>query len=299
MRRITAALAAGAIVALGTATAQAANTDYSQVARNIIPSGQQELISPIPADATAQAQMYNALTPLFDHVSNADLFSDFKSEQFGLGTDGPGTVEPVPFPGVTIVRDKFHVPHVSATTHAGGVWAAGWIAAEDRGLLLQEARDNSRVAALDVPGLTAIGLIENLQDFQPSAQTESVLSRQTRVLEKAGREGRAVLSDIDQFVIHEGAGEVKCGLAVFDVGLLADRGHGRIRRWVKGFRGRADLVLRLSEPVLRGSLGGMVGRRRFFGAVLRGSGWHRGFGGCQVMAVGLGAGSLTQRSGWE
>jgi acyl-homoserine lactone acylase PvdQ len=200
MRRITAALAAGAIVALGTATAQAANTDYSQVARNIIPSGQQELISPIPADATAQAQMYNALTPLFDHVSNADLFSDFKSEQFGLGTDGPGTVEPVPFPGVTIVRDKFHVPHVSATTHAGGVWAAGWIAAEDRGLLLQEARDNSRVAALDVPGLTAIGLIENLQDFQPSAQTESVLSRQTRVLEKAGREGRAVLSDIDEFV---------------------------------------------------------------------------------------------------
>jgi acyl-homoserine lactone acylase PvdQ len=200
MRRITAALAAGAIVALGTATAQAANTDYSQVARNIIPSGQQELISPIPADATAQAQMYNALTPLFDHVSNADLFSDFKSEQFGLGTDGPGTVEPVPFAGVTIVRDKFHVPHVSATTHAGGVWAAGWIAAEDRGLLLQEARDNSRVAALDVPGLTAIGLIENLQDFQPSAQTESVLSRQTRVLEKAGREGRAVLSDIDEFV---------------------------------------------------------------------------------------------------
>jgi acyl-homoserine lactone acylase PvdQ len=200
MRRITAALAAGAVVALGAATAQAADTDYSQVARNIIPSGQQESISPIPADATAQAQMYNALTPLFDHVGNADLFSDFKSEQFGLGTDGPGTVEPVPFGGVTIVRDRFHVPHVAATTHAGGVWAAGWIAAEDRGLLLQEARDNSRVAALDVPGLTAIGLIENLQDFQPSAQTESVLSRQTQVLEKAGREGRAVLSDIDEFV---------------------------------------------------------------------------------------------------
>src|SRR6201999_2411713 len=43
MSGITAALAAGAIVALGTATAQAraADTDYSQVARNIIPSGQQ------------------------------------------------------------------------------------------------------------------------------------------------------------------------------------------------------------------------------------------------------------------
>ncbi len=199
MRRITAALAASATVALGAAApAGAADVDYSQVARNIIPSGQAGSL-PIPADATAQAQMYNALTPLFDHVTNADLFSDFKSEQFGLGTDGPGTMEPVPFPGVTIIRDRFDVPHVTATTHAGGVWAAGWIAAEDRGLLLQETRDNSRVAALDVPGLTAIGLVENLQDFQPSAQTEAVLSRQTQVLENAGPEGRDVLSDIDEF----------------------------------------------------------------------------------------------------
>jgi acyl-homoserine lactone acylase PvdQ len=201
MRRITAALAAGAIVALGAACAQAsaADVDYSQVARNIIPSGQQGSV-PIPADATAQAQMYNALTPLFDHVSTAALFSDFKSEQFGLGTDGPGTVEPVPFPGVTIVRDRFHVPHVTATTHDGGVWAAGWIAAEDRGLLLQEARENSRVAAIDAPGLSAIGLIENLQDFKPSAQTEAVLSHQTTALQNAGGEGRAVLADIDQYI---------------------------------------------------------------------------------------------------
>jgi acyl-homoserine lactone acylase PvdQ len=201
MRRISVALAACAIVALGAACAQAsaADIDYSQVARNIIPSGQQGSV-PIPPDATAQAQMYNALTPLFDHVGNADLFRDFKSEQFGLGTDGPGTVESVPFPGVTIVRDRFHVPHVTATTHAGGVWAAGWIAAEDRGLLLQEARENSRVAAIDAPGLSAIGLIENLQSFQPSAQTEQVLSRQTQALQRAGSEGRAVLADIDQYI---------------------------------------------------------------------------------------------------
>ena len=72
MRRISAALAAAAVVALGVATAQAgaADIDYSQVARNIIPSGQQGSL-PIPSDATAQAQMYNALTPLFDHVTTA------------------------------------------------------------------------------------------------------------------------------------------------------------------------------------------------------------------------------------
>ena len=73
---------------------------------------------------------------------------------------------------MTIVRDKYDVPHITATTHAGGVWASGWIAAEDRGLLLSEARYDSLVAAIDAPGLSAIGLVENLDSFAPTAQTE-------------------------------------------------------------------------------------------------------------------------------
>ena len=144
--------------------------------------------------------MYNALTPLFNHVTNADLTTDFKSEKFGTAGQCPCSTEPVPYPGVTIIRDKYDVPHVSATTHAGGVWASGWIAAEDRGLLLSQARYDSLVAAIDAPGLSAIGLIENLDSFTPSAQTERVVSRQTQVLLKAGPEGRDVLRDIDTFV---------------------------------------------------------------------------------------------------
>jgi acyl-homoserine lactone acylase PvdQ len=201
MRRLVSAMIVIGASALGAPAAGASVQikDYSQVARNIIPSGEPGGV-PIPADATTQAIMYNALTPLFDHVTNADLFTDFKSERFGVSGDGPATVEPVPYPGVTIIRDRFDVPHVTATTHDGGVWASGWIAAEDRGLLLQEARFNARVAAIDVPGLTAIGLVENLQDFQPSAETERVVSRQTQVLLHAGPEGRDVLNDIDVYI---------------------------------------------------------------------------------------------------
>ena len=201
MRSALAAMAVIGVVAVGApAAAQAATpTDYAQVARNIIPSGEPGGF-PFPAGADTQARMYNALTPLFDHVTNASLFSDFKSEAFGLGTDGPGTIEPVPYPGVTIIRDRFDVPHVSATTHDGGVWASGWIAAEDRGLLLSQARYDSLVAAIDAPGLSAIGLIEKLKSFVPSAQTERVVSRQTQVLLKAGPEGRDVLHDIDVYV---------------------------------------------------------------------------------------------------
>src|SRR5581483_4652253 len=126
----------------------------------------------------------------------ADFDQYFKSERFGIDTDGPGTTESVPRPGVTITRDKFDVPHVNATTYDGGIWAAGWIAAEDRGLLLQQARYNARVAAIDAPGLSALGLISSLQNFQPSAATEAVVARQTQVLQNAGPEGQAVLRDI-------------------------------------------------------------------------------------------------------
>ena len=192
--------AALVLAALGLTAGSAGAKDYADTALNIIPSGQYGSIPP-PPQADDQALLYDGLTPLFDRVRNDDLSRYFKSEALGsLGTDGPGTVENVPRPGVRIVRDSFHVPHVKAKTHDGGIWAAGWIAAEDRGLLLQQARYNARVAAIDAPGLSAIELVANLKSFQPSEQTERVVSRQTRVLKRKGREGRAVLHDIDTYI---------------------------------------------------------------------------------------------------
>src|SRR5919204_1413735 len=195
MSRIVAVAAA----ALMLSAAPAAAKDYAATARNILPGGQYGNVPP-PPGADAQALMYDALTPLFDHVTPADLAQYFKSEKFGISTAGPGTTESVPYPGVTIVRDSYDVPHVTATTHDGGVWAAGWIAAEDRGLLLLQARDDARVAAIDAPGLDAVGLISSLKNFTPSAQTEAALAEQTHVLKRAGKEGRAVLHDIDVYL---------------------------------------------------------------------------------------------------
>jgi acyl-homoserine lactone acylase PvdQ len=177
----------------------AAAADYAQTALNIIPSGQFGSLPP-PAGADTQAKMYDGLTPLFDQVTNADLTQYFKSERFGVDTAGPGTPESVPRAGVTIIRDKFNVPHVNASTYNGGIWAAGWIAAEDRGLLLQQARYNARVAAIDAPGLSALSLIAGLRSFTPSARTEAEVAKQTQVLQNAGPEGQAVLRDIDTFI---------------------------------------------------------------------------------------------------
>jgi acyl-homoserine lactone acylase PvdQ len=191
-------LGLSAAMTLGAATAAQGATDYAQTARNIIPSGQYGGFPGPGADA--QAKLYDGLTPLFDNVSDADLNTYFKSERFGIDTDGPTTTESVPRPGVTIVRDKYNVPHVTGQTHDDGIWAAGWIAAEDRGLLMQIARYDARVAAIDAPGLSGIGLVTGLKNFVPSQQTEDELSKQTDVLMAAGPEGQAVLHDIDTFL---------------------------------------------------------------------------------------------------
>jgi len=193
--KVAAVVTATLVLSATEATAK----DYADRALNILPSGQYGSIPP-PPEADDQALLYDGLTPLFDDVRTEDLRKYFKSEGFGVGPDGPGTVEEVPRPGVRVVRDSFNVPHIRATTHRGGVWTAGWIIAEDRGLLLQQARYNARVAAIDAPGLSAIELVAELKNFQPSEQTERVVSRQTRALKREGREGRAVLRDIDTYI---------------------------------------------------------------------------------------------------
>ena len=77
--------------------------DYARTARNIIPSGQYGGV-PVPPEGDRQAQMYDALTPLFDDVDNGDLFSLFKSEKLGAKGEGPLKTER-PRKGVRIVRD--------------------------------------------------------------------------------------------------------------------------------------------------------------------------------------------------
>ncbi len=183
--------------------AAASAKDYAPTALNIIPSGQLQPGQPAaPKPNDAQATMYDGLTPLFDNVTRGDLTTYFKSEALNsLGTDGPGTLETIPgHPGIEITRDTYGVPHVDAQTYDDGIFAAGWIAAEDRGLLLSQARYNARVAAIDAPGLSAIGLVTQLKSFVPSQQTEDVVAQQTAALQGAGKEGQKVLDDIDTYI---------------------------------------------------------------------------------------------------
>ncbi len=173
--------------------------DYARTALDIVPSGQYGAV-PQPPGALTQAKMYDALTPLFNRVTDAELPRFFKPETLGTAGAGPLRTEVVPRPGVRIVRDRFDVPHIYGRTRDDVTWGAGWVIAEDRGLLLQQARYDSLVAAIDAPGLSAIKLISNLETFTPSAQTIREVDKQTGALLAAGARGRAVLHDIDVYL---------------------------------------------------------------------------------------------------
>ncbi len=98
------------------------------------------------------------------------------------------------------MRDAYHVPHIYGKTTSDGIWASGWLLAEDRGLLLQQARYASRVAAIDAPGITALGVLTSLGNFVPSQQTENEIAKQTKVLKNHGKQGKQLLKDIDTFI---------------------------------------------------------------------------------------------------
>src|SRR5690242_3527859 len=198
MSRIV-ALAAAAVV-VGVLPASASATDFAATARNIIPSGQYGGY-PVPAGADTQAQMYDALTPLFNNVTDADLMTKFKSEGFGVDPDGPGTVEPTPRAGVTIVRDKYNVPHITGVTRDDVTWAMGWITQEDRALLLAQGRNPARLAAIDAPNIDAFGVLTSLKTYTPTKQVDQMILRNgLAALKSAGADGKALLHDVDVYV---------------------------------------------------------------------------------------------------
>src|SRR4051812_47874045 len=181
LRRAGVAAVAAALSLLLPAGAAGAARDYAATALNILPSGQPGAVPP-PPGADRQARMYDALTRRFDDVRSSDVARDFKSERFGTRGQCPCRTERVPRSGVRVVRDRFSVPHITADHVDDLTWTAGWIVAEDRGLLIEQSRFNARVAAVDAPNLSAIGLVSGLRAFVPSAQTEAEVARQTRVL---------------------------------------------------------------------------------------------------------------------
>jgi acyl-homoserine lactone acylase PvdQ len=150
---------------------------------------------PTTVNSTDQIPLYDALTPLRGHVTDADIDRDYIPENFA--PVGQGHVEATGRPGTTIVYDSYGVPHISGVTRADLAFGAGWVTARDRGLLLQLGRGPARVAVADVPGINAFGLVTSGQSFVPSAATEQLVTDQVKtIVDTYGSKGREMLADM-------------------------------------------------------------------------------------------------------
>ena len=164
-------VAAVTATAFALLAAPAAAQDHAAIARNIIPSGQYGAVPP-PAGADPQALMYDALAPFFDQVTPNDLLTKFKSEHFGLRRGRAGGRS-----SRSRVRGSPSCATASTCRTSPGqsrddvTWAMGWLLAQDRALLLAQARDAARLAAIDAPNIDAFGLVINLRRYTPRARS--------------------------------------------------------------------------------------------------------------------------------
>jgi acyl-homoserine lactone acylase PvdQ len=189
------------------APAQAADRIY-----NILPAGEDGGL-PTSVHSTDQLPLYDDLTPLAGNVTDADIERFFKPET--LGVTGASTVEPTARPGLTILRDSYGVAHITGLTRDDVSYGAGFVAGEDRNLLLQLGRGPARAAVADVPGLNAFGLVTSGKSFTPSAQAERLVSSEKQALVRAyGSDGRAILHDFAVYAQGVTAGLAKRGANV-------------------------------------------------------------------------------------
>lgn len=187
---------------------------------NVVPHGQHQPGVPwatVPGmlPANAQALMYDRLTPLGRAVSDAALIpsqdgSGYLKSARLLAADDPSLItdETVTAPSggrtltARIRRDAYGVPHVYSDTDDGVVFGAGYVTAQDRNLLLNQARYNGVAGLIDMPGTPVIGLVLGLYDYQPTRAVRARVTReQTRALRAAGSRGVQVLRDIDTYLV--------------------------------------------------------------------------------------------------
>ncbi|MGN6474531.1 MAG: penicillin acylase family protein, partial [Mycobacteriales bacterium] len=156
-----------------------------------------EAAGKVPPTFTNQAALYNAVIT-GQPRNDGDLSRYYKDSDFSVPTD-VGSIE-TPIAGATVIRDsQYQVPHIYATTRSAGMYAAGYVSAQDRLFLMDVLRRTAEgelaglLGASAAPGDSAqIGQF----DLSPAELTREI----DYVARQDGTAGRQALADIDSYV---------------------------------------------------------------------------------------------------
>ena len=191
-------LASAALLLAFAAAPAGAVTDYSGGAFQILAPGEEGGLPPNEF-STDQGKLYNKLTRLRGDVTARALKRNYVSEKFTEPGQEGETLEFTPLPGLQIWRDKYDIPHIFGASRAEVMYGSGWVAAQDRGLLLRLGLGPAYAAALSIPGINAFELLLSGRSFTPSAQAVKFVEEQKNVLLEAGPEGKQVIEDLENW----------------------------------------------------------------------------------------------------
>jgi acyl-homoserine lactone acylase PvdQ len=171
----------------------------------------------VPAADLNQDQMYEGLEQAWPGFAAADLDTYYKDSDFapeptpsqlaGIETSGatnpltgsPPSVE-TPRPGVLVVREApYDVPRIYADTRAEGMWATGYVTAEDRLFLMDVLRHTAEGSMEELLGPSAVP--EDSAQLGVQDESPQQLTAEMKALPRTmGAEGAQVLRDMEQYV---------------------------------------------------------------------------------------------------
>lgn len=129
---------------------------------NILPPGQGQSVNAAeiaaflgtgarPEHDSDQLQMYEDLVYATPGLKKAQLRDYFKDATFGVKPEDTESIYS-PRDDVTIVRDRFGVPHIYGEGRAGAMFGAGYVAAEDRMFFIDALRHAGRAQLASFAG---------------------------------------------------------------------------------------------------------------------------------------------------
>jgi acyl-homoserine lactone acylase PvdQ len=180
--------------------------------RNVLPAGEggtdnvgqlaafQANDSALPPHFDDQLGLYTGLVSASPALTHDQIPNYFKDATFGVR---PGDVESTehPRPGLTIVRDRYGVPHIYGATRGDVMFGTGWAGAEDRLFLMDILRHTGRAQLSSFAGGAAGNRAMDRTQWALAPYTEADLQSQIdHATEIYGAAGQQVVNDVNEYV---------------------------------------------------------------------------------------------------
>jgi acyl-homoserine lactone acylase PvdQ len=217
MRGVVGTIAAIAALALPAAAHAAPTpapygTDDAGGFLNILPPGQGQSVNAAeiaaflstgarPPHDSDQLQMYEDLVYATPGLKASQLTDYYKDATFGVK---PEDVERTysPRDDVTIVRDKFGVPHIYGATRAGAEFGAGYVTAEDRMFFIDALRHAGRAQLASFAGGSPgnVEMDQSVWADTPYRNDQELQVQYDLAGEAYGAAGEQVAEDVQNYV---------------------------------------------------------------------------------------------------